>query len=593
MTGGRTFMKKLLSLLLCAALLTGVLSSGFSVSANKISSPTKQQLSVIAKSDVPDHITDKGMKAITDYYKQHNIDEVPTVAVIYPMNFPAAESIDYILLYHYPSGTDYSGSALGKVCLIEDKQLIGQIAQILHGTNAEFCPENPYLSGYDISDYRTEFSLEIHTNNTSQTWNTLMGADNYLIRLEGKKIGDYTDIPFENQKISKVISILKKLSGKTTDYLFSVLDEEPCIYRVDKTAHVYTTTDDLSKEQRDNLYKEYQTWSYTPISLKDAGELTQPNQYLAFSSGKGRIVMNQAQNGIVLTLEGNSINSIQESIQSGRNSFLNSTEKALSTLPQHPSWLYKLVDSAPMQVVYYKPTGIKNPATVSDTSRTRFIKPLLHDIVVKSGSFQRVKKDYTLSDALTFSILSTSDYTISMTDTQLLIHNDSVSYGALYQLENGKQTKAAFEKALNPLDEKQYADAYTQMILQLIKDDDFYFKDRTEMTIDLQNFPENSSLRDNVCKQIQQNLAKKGYSFTVYAGDFDQLIERGVWDKDVGGYQNGVLVEIDDKWNSNTSVSYVIGATVGNLAAVYYPENQAVFQNGSWQITPSEVVAMA
>lgn len=71
---------------------------------------------------------------------------------------------------------------------------------------------------------------------------------------------------------------------------------------------------------------------------------------------------------------------------------------------------------------------------------------------------------------------------------------------------------------------------------------------------------------------------KKGYSFTVYAGDFDQLIERGVWDEDVGGYQNGVLVEIDDKWNSNTSVSYIIGATAGNLAAVYYPENQAVFQ---------------
>lgn len=581
-------MKKLLSLLLCAALLTGVLSSGFSVSANKISSPTKQQLSVIAKSDVPDHITDKGMKAITDYYKQHNIDEVPTVAVIYPMNFPAAESIDYILLYHYPSGTDYSGSALGKVCLIEDKQLIGQIAQILHGTNAEFCPENPYLSGYDISDYRTEFSLEIHTNNTSQTWNTLMGADNYLIRLEGKKIGDYTDIPFENQKISKVISILKKLSGKTTDYLFSVLDEEPCIYRVDKTAHVYTTTDDLSKEQRDNIYKEYQAWSYTPISLKDAGELTQPNQYFALSSGKGRILLKQAQNSTLITLESDSANSIQQAVQFDGDSFQNITEKSLSALPKHPSWLYKLADSSPMRV--YCDNKSTYPLSASNTESFR---NLLGDIVVKSGSFQRVKKDYTLSDALTFSILSTSDYTISMTDTQLLIHNDSVSYGALYQLENGKQTKAAFEKALNPLDEKQYADAYTQMILQLIKDDDFYFKDRTEMTIDLQNFPENSSLRDNVCKQIQQNLAKKGYSFTVYAGDFDQLIERGVWDEDVGGYQNGVLVEIDDKWNSNTSVSYIIGATVGNLAAVYYPENQAVFQNGSWQITPSEVVAMA
>lgn len=415
-----------------------------------------------------------------------------------------------------------------------------------------------------------------------------MGADNYLIRLEGKKIGDYTDIPFENQKISKVISILKKLSGKTTDYLFSVLDEEPCIYRVDKTAHVYTTTDDLSKEQRDNIYKEYQAWSYTPISLKDAGELTQPNQYFALSSGKGRILLKQAQNGTLITLESDSANSIQQAVQFDGDSFQNITEKSLSALPKHPSWLYKLADSSPMRV--YCDNKSTYPLSASNTESFR---NLLGDIVVKSGSFQRVKKDYTLSDALTFSILSTSDYTISMTDTQLLIHNDSVSYGALYQLENGKQTKAAFEKALNPLDEKQYADAYTQMILQLIKDNSFYFEDRTEMTIDLQNFPENSSLRDNVCKQIQQNLAKKGYSFTVYAGDFDQLIERGVWDKDVGGYQNGVLVEIDDKWNSNTSVSYIIGATVGNLAAVYYPENQAVFQNGSWQITPSEIVAMA
>ena len=581
-------MKKLLSLLLCATLLTGGLSGGFSVSASNTSSPTKQQLSVSAKSDVPDQINDKGKKALTDYYKQHNIDEVPTVAAIYPMNFPAAESIDYMLLYYYPNGTDYSGSATGKVCLIDDKQLIGQIAQTLHGTNVEFCSETPYLSGYDISDYRTEFSLEIHAGNTTQTWNTLVGVDNYLMRLEGKKIGDYTDIPFESQKISEVISILKKLSAKTTDHLFSVLDEEPCIYRVDKTAHVYTTTDDLSKEQRDNIYKEYQAWSYTPISLKDAGELTQPNQYFALSSGKGRILLKQAQNSTLITLESDSANSIQQAVQFDGDSFQNITEKSLSALPKHPSWLYKLADSSPMRV--YCDNKSTYPLSASNTESFR---KLLGDIVVKSDSFQRVKKDYTLSDALTFSILSTSDYTISMTDTQLLIHNDSVSYGALYQLENGKQTKAAFEKALNPFDAKQYADAYTQMILQLIKDDDFYFKDRTEMTIDLQNFPENSSLRDNVCKQIQQNLAKKGYSFTVYAGDFDQLIERGVWDKDVGGYQNGVLVEIDDKWNSNTSVSYIIGATVGNLAAVYYPENQAVFQNGSWQITPSEVVSMA
>lgn len=574
-------MKKFLSILFCAVLLTTCFTKGFSLSAANTSAVSQQ-------SAIPDHVNLKGENAIKDFYTKDGETLIPAIAAIYPMDCPSAENVDYILLYHYPNGTNYKGNASGQVLLIEDSQTIEQICQTLSKTNAECTTSRPDITGYDISDYKTEFSLELHSNKSTQIWNSLVGVENYLLRVQDKKIGNYTDLPFTSSKISSVISILEKLSNQSNHDLFSVLDEEPCIYRVNKTAHVYTTTDDLSKEQRDNIYKEYQAWSYTPISLKDAGELTQPNQYLALSSGKGRIVMNQAQNGIVLTLEGNSINSIQESIQSGRNSFLNSTEKSLSALPKHPSWLYKLADSSPMRV--YCDNKSTYPLSASNTESFR---KLLGDIVVKSDSFQRVKKDYTLSDALTFSILSTSDYTISMTDTQLLIHNDSVSYGALYQLENGKQTKAAFEKALNPFDAKQYADAYTQMILQLIKDDDFYFKDRTEMTIDLQNFPENSSLRDNVCKQIQQNLAKKGYSFTVYAGDFDQLIERGVWDKDVGGYQNGVLVEIDDKWNSNTSVSYVIGATVGNLAAVYYPENQAVFQNGSWQITPSEVVAMA
>lgn len=574
-------MKKFLSILFCAVLLTTCFTKGFSLSAANTSAVSQQ-------SAIPDHVNLKGENAIKDFYTKDGETLIPAIAAIYPMNCPSAENVDYILLYHYPNGTNYKGNASGQVFLIGDSQTIEQICQTLSKTNAKCTTSRPDITGYDISDYKTEFSLELHSNKSTQIWNSLVGVENYLLRVQDKKIGNYTDLPFTSSKISSVISILEKLSNQSNHDLFSVLDEEPCIYRVDKIAHVYTTTDDLSKEQRDNIYKEYQTWSYTPISLKDAGELTQPNQYLALSSGKGRILLKQAQNGTLITLESDSANSIQQAVQFDGDSFQNITEKSLSALPKHPSWLYKLADSSPMRV--YCDNKSTYPLSASNTESFR---KLLGDIVVKSGSFQRVKKDYTLSDALTFSILSTSDYTISMTDTQLLIHNDSVSYSALYQLENGKQTKAAFEKALNPFDAKQYADAYTQMILQLIKDDDFYFKDRTEMTIDLQNFPENSSLRDNVCKQIQQNLAKKGYSFTVYAGDFDQLIERGVWDKDVGGYQNGVLVEIDDKWNSNTSVSYVIGATVGNLAAVYYPENQAVFQNGSWQITPSEVVAMA
>lgn len=274
MTGGRTFMKKFLSILFCAVLLTTCFTKGFSLSAANTSAVSQQ-------SAIPDHVNLKGENAIKDFYTKDGETLIPAIAAIYPMDCPSAENVDYILLYHYPNGTNYKGIASGQVFLIEDSQTIEQICQTLSKTNAECTTSRPDITGYDISDYKTEFSLELHSNKSTQIWNSLVGVENYLLRVQDKKIGNYTDLPFTSSKISSVISILEKLSNQSNHDLFSVLDEEPCIYRVNKTAHVYTTTDDLSKEQRDNIYKEYQTWSYTPISLKDAGELTQPNQYLA------------------------------------------------------------------------------------------------------------------------------------------------------------------------------------------------------------------------------------------------------------------------------------------------------------------------
>lgn len=55
---------------------------------------------------------------------------------------------------------------------------------------------NPTVTGYDIGDYITEFSLEIHSGKQVSTYNTLYGLDNYLMMLDGKKLGDYTDVPF-------------------------------------------------------------------------------------------------------------------------------------------------------------------------------------------------------------------------------------------------------------------------------------------------------------------------------------------------------------------------------------------------------------
>ena len=88
----------------------------------------------------------------------------------------------YILLYHYPNGTNYKGNASGQVFLIEDSQTIEQICQTLSKTNAECTTSRPDITGYDISDYKTEFSLELHSNKSTQIWNSLVGVENYLLR---------------------------------------------------------------------------------------------------------------------------------------------------------------------------------------------------------------------------------------------------------------------------------------------------------------------------------------------------------------------------------------------------------------------------
>ena len=73
---------------------------------------------------------------------------------------------------------------------------------------------------------------------------------------------------------------------------------------------------------------------------------------------------------------------------------------------------------------------------------------MLGDITVQPDSFQRVSRDKTLKGAVSFEVDRTSHYQISMTESQLLIQNDSVSYGALFALEDGEKTLQALKEAL-------------------------------------------------------------------------------------------------------------------------------------------------
>ena len=131
-------------------------------------------------SDIPNQVTEAGQQAIIDYFTRDGETNIPAIAALYDLNVPAAEQVDYILLYAYPHGTSYDGAYTGRVYLIEDAETIRQLCAALSNCGAQAATINPTVTGYDIGDYITEFSLEIHSGKQVSTYNTLYGLDNPL-----------------------------------------------------------------------------------------------------------------------------------------------------------------------------------------------------------------------------------------------------------------------------------------------------------------------------------------------------------------------------------------------------------------------------
>lgn len=70
------------------------------------------------------------------------------------------------------------------------------------------------------------------------------------------------------------------------------------------------------------------------------------------------------------------------------------------------------------------------------------------DITASARQLSAGDRDKTLKGAVSFEADNVSHYQISMTESQLLIQNDSVSYGALFALEDGEKTLQALKEAL-------------------------------------------------------------------------------------------------------------------------------------------------
>lgn len=402
-------------------------------------------------SDIPNQVTEAGQQAIIDYFTKDGVTAVPDIAALYDLNVPAAEQVDYILLYAYPHGTSYDGAYTGRVYLIENTETIRQLCEALANCGAQAATSNPTITGYDIGDYITEFSLEIHSGKQVSTYNTLYGLDDYLMKLDGKELGDYTDIPFRcsnRQQLLPLLELLQTLSSQDKGELTSVLKDSPSIRLVDKMAHTYTTTDGLTKEARAPIDQALQALSYTTLSLDELEQATSTAPYLTLSSGYGQLRLEQKGDAALLTLESDSVNAPQMAVQLADNQLWQAVEQSLNGAAQHPSWLYKLIDAPSVRVSFQRQTGVEDFPAVTDTSRSPYVQKMLGDITVQPDSFQRVSKDKTLKGAVSFEADNVSHYQISMTESQLLIQNDSVSYGALFALEDGAETLLALKEAL-------------------------------------------------------------------------------------------------------------------------------------------------
>ena len=387
-------------------------------------------------SDIPNQVTEAGQQAIIDYFTKDGETNIPAIAALYDLNVPAAEQVDYILLYAYPHGTSYDGAYTGRVYLIKDAETIRQLCEALANCGAQAATINPTVTGYDIGDYITEFSLEIHSGKQVSTYNTLYGLDDYLMMLDGKELGDYTDIPFRcgnRQQLLPLLELLQTLSSQDKGELVSVLKDSPSIRLVDKMAHTYTTTDDLSKEARAPIDQALQALSCTALSLDELEQATSTAPYLTLSSGYGRLRLEQKGDAALLTLESDSVNAPQMAVQLADDQLWQAVEQSLDGAAQHPSWLYKLIDAPSVRVSFQRQTGVEDFPAVTDTSRSPYVQKMLGDITVQPDSFQRVSKDKTLKGAVSFEADNVSHYQISMTESQLLIQNDSVSYGALQE----------------------------------------------------------------------------------------------------------------------------------------------------------------
>ena len=251
-------------------------------------------------SDTPDKINEAGQKAINaqSYTTEDGVEVEPTaIGVVRELDFPASKDVAifvfstiHMVVPHLPKN----------FYLITDNLRSKSIRQALLATKAE-CTTSAYgATGYDIKDYKTEFSMEVHTKDGVEVWNTLYGVDTYLMKLEDKLTGDYDDMPFVTKNVAPLTNVLNKLRANSSTSLASTLSKQPIIRKVDTKAHTFVSSEDLKSSDRSKVNASYQ--KLKPYSSSLSGNVINPNVYFRLNDSNSRFKLQQTENGAELSL---------------------------------------------------------------------------------------------------------------------------------------------------------------------------------------------------------------------------------------------------------------------------------------------------
>lgn len=397
----------------------------------------------------PASITAEGRRALEECWE----DPEPAGAwVRWEDVIPTQQQIHSIRIYR-SSNLQEGGSHLLEECYLVDKpQQIQKIHQALLQLDGSAVTGRTGVTGYDAGDYICRYSLQISFcgkdgEDTVQRWDIPYDFETYLVQVTEPlhtASKTYDDIPYLLRgNRTPLTNLLDQLTKGAPTSPLDYVGTHPSLYLVDKKSHTFTNCAELPEDDADSLDSSYQ-------SLKKKGGLpaqsTSQSSYFALSNGPYRLKLSPLTEGAaaqIISRDGWKSETVF--LELANSSFFSQAQTAMKELPQHPSWLYPLLDADCL--------NISSPdLTVPSGDKAHLqqqVQKVLGEITVVPDSFRRVKKETELPDSFCIQIDSSSRYTIQLTQRQLLIQNDSVSYGALYQLEHGAQTQKALRQAMS------------------------------------------------------------------------------------------------------------------------------------------------